>query len=1003
MDRTIRTSDYRSMEQRPSPAPGGFAAAEHRAGTRRPVLQCSLFGLVIVVLLASSTGSAIASTPLSAPAPPAQAVHPDQSPPSDWVCGTFTASLAITSPAPAAGPAGTHLTLVGSGFYASGHTGYIELELTDESGTPLLPLGTISSGTPEPFTVNLDFPDTSTYGGLTLGTYYIWAANQTEPAVCAYTTFTLTGVNPGLACFYFTPELNVTSPVPATGGANAPVTLQGSGFQDDNLTYIYWAAPDGTLLTYLVTVTSSDVGGWFNVTVNVPTGDPIGPYFFWATGGDDYCAGAMFNLTAVPTLVLTPDSGAGGTLVTATGYGFSTTDSGVNLTGAVLLFPLPCAVSGGAITGSCQFQVDGGLAGPQTITAIGNVVGGPSDTATAAFTLFPSISLDPDFGLAGAAFTVTGIDFSAGPAAADVAFDSELLTPTGGSDCGAGASDTLITPDADGGFVCTFSVPSWATLGANLVQGDDTVTSEVTSEQTFTETAPLAISTSALAPWDAGLSGYAQAISATGGAAPYTWSAIGLPAGLEIGLTTGVITGTPHPANGGVFSVVVTVTDADGVAAHQSFRLTINPDVEITTAALASWDANVPGYSQPMFARGGTGALTWTATNLPAGLGIDPTTGRISGTPTESNSRPFLVVVTATDSAGDVAQQSYLLTIFPGLAIATSALAGWDVGVPGYLQLLSATGSIGVPVWSATGLPPGLTLIGGGGLAASGEIRGTPTSSSGSPYSVTVTVRNSDGLSARQTFSLAIYPGLAITTTSLPSWDAGVPGYTAGLSATGAIGKVSWSASGLPPGLTLLPAGAIVGTPTVASHTPYVVVISVKDSKGQTDQQSYAVTILTASVETVSSTSGAPGPVTFTVDGVVPSTGFDVYIDSAPGVLSSSSVSVGSCTSTSSGSLTDCTVDIPAGLNSGVYFVDVYQDPASPPFVLSVFSFTVIPVSPGPSLLLLFGGTVVEYEVGVAAFVIGTLGTAAAVSRRRRGRAGPPTRPTSASSGRTTR
>jgi hypothetical protein len=63
-------------------------------------------------------------------------------------------------------------------------------------------------------------------------------------------------------------------------------------------------------------------------------------------------------------------------------------------------------------------------------------------------------------------------------------------------------------------------------------------------------------------------------MSASGGTAPYSWSATGLPAGLSINATTGVISGTPLTA--GSSTVNVTVKDAKDLAGYASFTWTVS-------------------------------------------------------------------------------------------------------------------------------------------------------------------------------------------------------------------------------------------------------------------------------------------------------------------------------------------------------------------------------------------------------------------------------------------
>ncbi|MEV4411713.1 trypsin-like serine protease [Catellatospora sp. NPDC049609] len=63
--------------------------------------------------------------------------------------------------------------------------------------------------------------------------------------------------------------------------------------------------------------------------------------------------------------------------------------------------------------------------------------------------------------------------------------------------------------------------------------------------------------------------------SASGGTAPYSWSATGLPAGTSISSSTGQITGTPTTA--GTYTVTVTATDSASKTGTASFTWTVNP------------------------------------------------------------------------------------------------------------------------------------------------------------------------------------------------------------------------------------------------------------------------------------------------------------------------------------------------------------------------------------------------------------------------------------------
>ncbi|PWN02906.1 hypothetical protein DJ010_10975 [Nocardioides silvaticus] len=69
-------------------------------------------------------------------------------------------------------------------------------------------------------------------------------------------------------------------------------------------------------------------------------------------------------------------------------------------------------------------------------------------------------------------------------------------------------------------------------------------------------------------------------MAATGGTSPYTWSATGLPNGVNINSTTGQVTGTPSAVC--TCTVTVTATDATNATDTQDFTFTVAAGVDIT-------------------------------------------------------------------------------------------------------------------------------------------------------------------------------------------------------------------------------------------------------------------------------------------------------------------------------------------------------------------------------------------------------------------------------------
>jgi hypothetical protein len=178
------------------------------------------------------------------------------------------------------------------------------------------------------------------------------------------------------------------------------------------------------------------------------------------------------------------------------------------------------------------------------------------------------------------------------------------------------------------------------------------------------------------------------------------WSATGLPTGLEIDPTSGVISGTPASYSATPVEMVLTVTDNGSPTLTQTLYLTVNPaGLSISVPGVIP-DANVSQpYSLQLAAVGGVAPYTWSSSGLPAGLSID-NTGLISGTPTDVKTTAIAkatlnVTVSLEDSLGTLVSQPLSLTVNPAAVVAPTPVPA--LGGVGLLLLSGAVaGSMGL-------------------------------------------------------------------------------------------------------------------------------------------------------------------------------------------------------------------------------------------------------------------------------------------------------------------
>ncbi|MCZ4499115.1 MAG: Ig family protein [Marmoricola sp.] len=308
---------------------------------------------------------------------------------------------------------------------------------------------------------------------------------------------------------------------------------------------------------------------------------------------------------------------------------------------------------------------------------------------------------------------------------------------------------------------------------------------------------------------------YSVTLRKTGGVGTWSVPDGSLPTGLKLARSTGKISGTPTGSAGPV-GVYPTFTEtATKRVAFKALSLMITgQDLAITTDTLPDAYRGV-AYSVTLTKTGLAG--TWSTPQLPTGLKLNATTGKITGTPTAAAADYAAYLYFSETSTGTTVLKPFLLRVLAP-KVTTTTVPDCTTG-SAYRTQLSQTGLDGT--WSLTRgqLPAGLTLTG------DGLISGTPTAVG--DYGITVTfTENASGASDDQGLLLHVSaPGSPAITTpnTLPSAFKGSP-YSTTLAATPTGGTWSITYGSLPVGLSLNAAtGKISGTPKTVENAIFVV------------------------------------------------------------------------------------------------------------------------------------------------------------------------------------
>ena len=341
---------------------------------------------------------------------------------------------------------------------------------------------------------------------------------------------------------------------------------------------------------------------------------------------------------------------------------------------------------------------------------------------------------------------------------------------------------------------------------------------------------------------------------ATGGAAPYGWSAAGLPPGMSIRFGDGITSSFINPGDFelwgsptalGNSNVQLTVTDSTGASTTDIFPLNVS-------SLIADYSDNLPngaigvGYSHKLRVVGGDNSYTVGQAGgwLADGLSLNTGNFLVSGTPLENGN--FFAVFQFADTASHSLQVTNSYTISGGastIAIGTANnLGSWTVGSNPNIYLYACCES-GYN-WSVIGgsLPPGLSLSPTGNLSGTLNTAGTYTF-------LTSAADTSNGSNAgyRQ-FVMSVTPIGLTTATALPYGNVGAT-YNQTLAATGSVGALSWTLASfnyLPPGLSLSSNGSISGVPAQTGQFEFT--INVTDTAGNVGTWSFTLAVYAAPV-----------------------------------------------------------------------------------------------------------------------------------------------------------
>ena len=406
-----------------------------------------------------------------------------------------------------------------------------------------------------------------------------------------------------------------------------------------------------------------------------------------------------------------------------------------------------------------------------------------------------------------------------------------------------------------------------------------------------------------------------------GAASSFTFTAAGFPAStfalsgctlpgtISLNPGTGVLSGTPTPADGGSYACTVTASNGVLPDATQSFTLTINQAPAITSANTTTFTVGSAGSFTVTATGTPTPAIALTG-SIPSGVTYTDNgngTATLGGTPSAGTGGTYVLTFTASNGVPPNGTQSFTLNVNEAPAITSAANATFTTGINSSFTVTTS----GLPTPSLTlggaPLPSGLTFVDNGD--GTGSLSGTPAAGTGGTYALTFTATNVVGSSAPQAFTLTVNQAPGITSATSTGFTVGTAGSFT-ITTTGFPAPViTRTGAALPAGVTYTDNGdgtaTLSGTPGAGSAGAYAFTFTATNSTAPAANQSFtlnvnqppAITSATSDTFIVGTpdsftvtTTGFPTP-TLSLAGTLPT---GVTFTPGTGVLGGTAIQIGS-------------------------------------------------------------------------------------------------------------